>query len=423
MGRYDNVAFASSGRFAPGVNVAVCQQFTTTAASLTSNVVTLTFSGNPLTSGFVSSATLTVFGFTGADLYLNGSFPIASVSASTISYALVHANGSASSNGTVYQIGSSTQACAPLSTLYTGSTGATTSPNPFTADGLGNYGFWAAPGQYQAQIYGPTVGVNFFFVSMACVPLNSTNCGALLGGNNTWTGNQTFTGQNSATLYNIDGIVLLDGSKYTTCAAANAAAGGVGVIIVTPNYVGANCTPSISQTILDYRQTGNSTVQGTQTNIGFWTFTNATFAQEIFPTTAGGFPLGSGPIPWGSLALGNAANQSTTQTSNATGNRAVVWPDVSGGAVVEVANGTQAMTTALIASGACGLTVTTAAAGVLSTDTINFSQNVAVTAANGGILILSGWPTAGNVNFNYCNPGAGNVTPTAMTINWSVRRP
>jgi hypothetical protein len=88
-----------------------------------------------------------------------------------------------------------------------------------------------------------------------------------------------------------------------------------------------------------------------------------------------------------------------------------------------VASGTAAMTTALIAAGACGATVTVGAGGVLTTDTIDEDFNAAVTAGNNGLLIFHKWPTAGNVNFNYCNPGAGNVTPTAMTVNWSVRRP
>jgi hypothetical protein len=87
-----------------------------------------------------------------------------------------------------------------------------------------------------------------------------------------------------------------------------------------------------------------------------------------------------------------------------------------------IASGTAAMTTALIAAGACGTTVTATATNVLTTDTITASRNVAVTAANGGVLTLNWWPTANNVNFNYCNPTAAGVTPTAMTVNWSVTR-
>jgi hypothetical protein len=88
-----------------------------------------------------------------------------------------------------------------------------------------------------------------------------------------------------------------------------------------------------------------------------------------------------------------------------------------------IASGTAAMTTAGIGTGACGTTVTVAATGVLTTDTIDFARNAAATIGNGGGLALNAWPTAGNVNFNYCNSSAGTITPTAMTVNWSVRRP
>jgi hypothetical protein len=88
-----------------------------------------------------------------------------------------------------------------------------------------------------------------------------------------------------------------------------------------------------------------------------------------------------------------------------------------------IANGTAAMTTAGIGTGACGTTVTVAGTGILTTDTIDISHNAPVTIGNGGGLTLNAWPTAGNVNFNYCNSAAGTITPTAMTVNWSVRRP
>lgn len=89
---------------------------------------------------------------------------------------------------------------------------------------------------------------------------------------------------------------------------------------------------------------------------------------------------------------------------------------------IQVATGTSAMTTAGITTGACGTTVTTAATNALTTDTIAFTRNAAPTNANGGNLILNSWTTAGNVNWNYCNPSAGTVTPTAMTVNWAVMR-
>jgi hypothetical protein len=87
-----------------------------------------------------------------------------------------------------------------------------------------------------------------------------------------------------------------------------------------------------------------------------------------------------------------------------------------------ISSGTAVMTTAGITTGACGTTVTVAATGAATTDTINISHNAAVTIGNGGGLTLNAWPTAGNVNFNYCNSAAGTITPTAMTINWNIAR-
>jgi hypothetical protein len=86
-----------------------------------------------------------------------------------------------------------------------------------------------------------------------------------------------------------------------------------------------------------------------------------------------------------------------------------------------IASGTATMTTAAIGSLACGTTVTVSATGVTTTDTITQAFNAAP-AANPGELVVSAWPTANKVNFQYCNPTAGSVTPAAATLNWRVVR-
>ena len=96
-------------------------------------------------------------------------------------------------------------------------------------------------------------------------------------------------------------------------------------------------------------------------------------------------------------------------------------PGVNAPLTATIASGTAAMTTALIGAGACGTTVTVSASGVLTTDTITHSFAAAV-GANPGLLILNIWPTANNVNFEYCNPTTAGVTPTAATLNWRVVR-
>ena len=73
------------------------------------------------------------------------------------------------------------------------------------------------------------------------------------------------------------------------------------------------------------------------------------------------------------------------------------------------------------AGGACGTTVTVGATGVATTDAITWSFNAAV-GINPGELNVTQWPTANNVNFQYCNETGASVTPTATTINWRVVR-
>lgn len=86
-----------------------------------------------------------------------------------------------------------------------------------------------------------------------------------------------------------------------------------------------------------------------------------------------------------------------------------------------IGRGSVAMTTALIGSGACGTTVTATATGAATTDRIAWSWAGAI-GANPGVLILQTWPTSGNVNFEYCNPTAAGITPSAATLNWEVVR-
>lgn len=86
-----------------------------------------------------------------------------------------------------------------------------------------------------------------------------------------------------------------------------------------------------------------------------------------------------------------------------------------------IASGTATMTTALIGAGAVGATVTVAASGVATTDSIIWAYNAAP-LVNPAELVISAWPTANNVNFQYANPTAAGITPNAATLNWRVVR-
>ena len=103
------------------------------------------------------------------------------------------------------------------------------------------------------------------------------------------------------------------------------------------------------------------------------------------------------------------------------GEFSLTLPAFNGPLTGTVASGTAAMTTAFIGAGTCGTTVTIPAAGVLTADTIIDSFSAAV-GANPGVLTLNKWPTAGSVNFAYCNPTTAGVRPSAATVNWRVIR-
>ncbi len=135
--------------------------------------------------------------------------------------------------------------CTPLANLYTDATLSTPAPNPFTSDGLGNYYFYAAPGVYTVQIYGP--GINTYTTPDVLLPVNpsdaqfssitATNAiSALtlnLGGNLSVGGNASVTGTLTAGAFNANlatssnaqlkgtGVVLYVDSNSAGC-------GGVG---------------------------------------------------------------------------------------------------------------------------------------------------------------------------------------------------
>lgn len=179
-----------------GVNVAVCQPLSTTAANVTSNLATFTMTSNPVTAGYVVGMQILVAGFTGGDTYLNAGtfsnniitsgYTILSVTSTQIIVTLVHANATAGTNGSILQMGNTITPCAGLSTLGTDATLATPLANPVVSDGLGNFGFWAVPGVYFLQFYGPTVNTTLRMQSVFCSP-NATGCSGGGGGSGTVT--------------------------------------------------------------------------------------------------------------------------------------------------------------------------------------------------------------------------------------------
>jgi hypothetical protein len=98
--------------------------------------------------------------------------------------------------------------CSPLATIYTDATLSIPTPNPFTADGLGNYHFYASPGRYIVQISG--TGINTYSMKDVILPndpstpsFNSVTATSIaLGGNLTVGGNASVSGTLNAGTFN-----------------------------------------------------------------------------------------------------------------------------------------------------------------------------------------------------------------------------
>jgi hypothetical protein len=174
---------------------------------------------------------------------------------------------------------------------------------------------------------------------------------------------------------------------------------------------------------------------------GTETFTNKTLTSPTLTTPALGTPASgtltnctglpvtgieastSAALGVGTIELGAAAD--TTLSRSAAGVVAV-----EGVALARViAAGTATLGTTAIASGASAAVVTVAAAGVLTTDIPDWGFNTNPNAVTGysaasttGSLVITAYPTTGNVNFLVSNPTSASITPGALTLNWKVTR-
>ena len=132
------------------------------------------------------------------------------------------------------------------------------------------------------------------------------------------------------------------------------------------------------------------------------------------------------------LANGTTA---TTQTAgdNSTKVATTAYVDSGSGVTHTIASGALALATSAIASAACqtitaGSVNSVAATGVLITDSITYTPNGSIKAVTGyvpstsGGLTITGYPTAGYVNFDVCNWSGGSITPGTVTLNWKVTR-
>src|ERR1700723_120372 len=81
---------------------------------------------------------------------------------------------------TVCQATATGSPCTPLATIYTDATLTVASPNPFQADGIGNYHFYAPAGRYVVQFSGPQIPTAITFPDVI-LPADVSSSGA---GNN-----------------------------------------------------------------------------------------------------------------------------------------------------------------------------------------------------------------------------------------------
>lgn len=87
-----------------------------------------------------------------------------------------------------------------------------------------------------------------------------------------------------------------------------------------------------------------------------------------------------------------------------------------------IASGTTTLGNTLISGGACVSSVDHAATGVTTADPVIWSYSSAAGTTGDGELVVRSLTTTNNVSFVVCNPTAGNITPSGLTVNWKVIR-
>lgn len=188
---------------------------------------------------------------------------------------------------TVCTSGATGSPCSPLATLYTDATLTVPSPNPFQADGLGNYHFYALPGRYVLQISGS--GMNSYTIKDAILPNDPstpsfssvTATSIALGGNLTVGGNATVTGTLSAGVFNPSTI-------------------STGALNVSGNESHAGPRPWIDVTAPPYNAQGNGGTDDTaavQAAINSACTSSTGGGTVFFPPASGGNPIYNLTLP------------------------------------------------------------------------------------------------------------------------------
>ena len=111
------------------------------------------------------------------------------------------------------------------------------------------------------------------------------------------------------------------------------------------------------------------------------------------------------------------------------GGNAMTFPGAAATLTQTVVNGTLALNTTAIGSGACSAAQTATATGLATTDVVLIGFNADPTSTTGyiptttGMLTAIAYPTANTVNVKVCNNTGASITPgAALTLNWRIVR-
>jgi len=141
-----------------------------------------------------------------------------------------------------------TQPCSPLATLGTSTTTSSGGPNPLTTDVNGNFFFYATPGKYTIQIYGPQVGTPFV--------QPDTPIGLAVGGTVT---TLTVTGALNAN-GTFNGVATVSPSGPVTIQAALNSVGANGVVWLAPGAYNLSSTLTLNNAGVSLRCMGSTSI-------------------------------------------------------------------------------------------------------------------------------------------------------------------
>jgi hypothetical protein len=327
--------------------------------------------------------------------------------------------------------------CPNLAAIYSDSSLTVPVSNPMTGNTAGEFGFWAAGGNYFKEIRtsgGTLIGIYPFSLG------GTGGGGATFPNTNNVVFNTSTLASRSATFADIvglwstcTGLLKSDGTCPAPLSLTTTGSSGVatltGSTLNIPNYaVGTGITGLTTGYVpqaTSSTSVGNSFIDYAVSNAGAYTSTKDIYAPSFHGT-------GSGPAgftgPENTAISGSAGVDALWADSTAHG---FMMNNNNTGAVRvagTIASGSTALGTSAIASGACATVVTAAATGVVSTDAIAWNPNGSIKAVTGyvpattGGLSIAVYPTANTLNIDVCNWSNASITPGAVTINWRIAR-